>query len=72
MGWAYDKRGGNSHMKEGVMYVVVRSYSGQGASGLFDLMGQREQDVTSPISGVPGCVSYDKLICTGRLFGHRR
>jgi hypothetical protein len=40
------------------MYVVVRSYSGQGASELFDLLGQREQDVTSLIGGVPGFVSY--------------
>jgi hypothetical protein len=44
--------------KGGVMYVVVRSYAGQGASELFDLMGQREEDVKSLISGVPGFVSY--------------
>ena len=40
------------------MYVVVRSYSGQGASELFDLIGQREEDVRNLISGVPGFVSY--------------
>jgi hypothetical protein len=40
------------------MYVVVRSYSGQGASELFDVLGQREQDVKSLIGGVPGFVSY--------------
>jgi hypothetical protein len=40
------------------MYVVVRSYSGQGASELFDLLGQREEDVKSLISGVPGFVNY--------------
>jgi hypothetical protein len=40
------------------MYVVVRSYSGQGASELFDLLGQREEDVKSLIGGVPGFVSY--------------
>lgn len=40
------------------MYVVVRSYSGPGASELFDLLGQREQDVTDLIGGVPGFVSY--------------
>ncbi|MDQ6810872.1 MAG: hypothetical protein M3Z95_03100 [Actinomycetota bacterium] len=40
------------------MYVVVRSYSGQGASELFDLLGQREEDVKNLISGVPGFVSY--------------
>ena len=42
----------------GIVYVVVRSYSGQGASDLFDLLGQREQDVKNLISGVPGFVSY--------------
>jgi hypothetical protein len=40
------------------MYVVVRSYSGQGASELFDLLGQREDDVKELIGGVPGFVSY--------------
>jgi hypothetical protein len=40
------------------MYVVVRSYSGEGGSELFDLLGQREEDVKSLISGVPGFVSY--------------
>ena len=40
------------------MYVVVRTYSGQGASELFDLLGQREEDVKSLIGGVPGFVNY--------------
>jgi hypothetical protein len=40
------------------MYAVVRSYSGQGASDLFDLLDQREEEVKSLISGVPGFVSY--------------
>jgi hypothetical protein len=40
------------------MHVVVRTYSGQGASELFDLLGQREEDVKALISGVPGFVSY--------------
>jgi hypothetical protein len=40
------------------MYVVVRSYSGPGASELFDLLGQREQDVKDLIGGVPGFASY--------------
>jgi hypothetical protein len=40
------------------MHVVVRSYSGPGASELFDLLGQREEDVKTLISGVPGFVSY--------------
>lgn len=40
------------------MYAVVRTYSGQGASELFDLLGRREEDVKALISGVPGFVSY--------------
>ena len=40
------------------MYAVVRTYSGQGASELFDLLGQREEDVRSLMTGVEGFVSY--------------
>ena len=40
------------------MHVVVRNYSGQGASELFDLLGQREDDVKELISGVPGFIKY--------------
>ena len=40
------------------MHAVVRTYSGQGASELFDLLGQREEDVKALISGVPGFVNY--------------
>jgi hypothetical protein len=40
------------------MYAVVRTYSGQGASELFDLLGQREEDVKTLISGVSGFVNY--------------
>jgi hypothetical protein len=40
------------------MHVVIRRYSGQGASELFDLLGQREEDVKALITGVPGFVSY--------------
>jgi hypothetical protein len=40
------------------MHAVVRTYSGQGASELFDALGQREEDVKALISGVPGFVSY--------------
>ncbi len=40
------------------MYVVIRSYSGQGAAELFDLLGQREADVRELIGGVPGFVTY--------------
>ena len=40
------------------MHVVVRTYSGQGGSELFDLLEQREQDVKAVLTGVPGFVSY--------------
>jgi hypothetical protein len=40
------------------VYVVIRTYSGQGASELFDLLGQREADVKALIGGVPGFVNY--------------
>jgi len=40
------------------MYAVVRTYSGQGAAELFDLLGQREEDVKALMTGVPGFVSY--------------
>jgi hypothetical protein len=40
------------------MHVVIRRYSGQGVSELFNLIAQREQEVKSLISGVPGFVSY--------------
>ncbi|MFL6133679.1 MAG: hypothetical protein ACJ72A_12785 [Nocardioidaceae bacterium] len=40
------------------MYAVVRTYSGQGAAELFDLLGQREEDVRALMTGVPGFVSY--------------
>jgi hypothetical protein len=40
------------------MYVVARSYSGEGASELFDALAQRESDVRELIGGVPGFVSY--------------
>jgi hypothetical protein len=40
------------------MYAVVRSYSGQGASELFDQLEQRKEEVKDLIGGVPGFVSY--------------
>ena len=43
------------------MHAVVRTYSGQGASELFDLLEQREEDVKALISGVPGFVNYAAL-----------
>ena len=43
------------------MYAVVRTYSGKGATELFDALGQREEDVKALISGVPGFVNYVAL-----------
>jgi hypothetical protein len=40
------------------MYAVVRTYSGQGASELFDQLEQRNDEVKELIGGVPGFVSY--------------
>ena len=40
------------------MYAVVRTYSGQDASEVFDVIAQREADVKALIGGVPGFVSY--------------
>ena len=40
------------------MHVVVRSYSGEGASELFDLLEQRESEIKELIGGVPGFSSY--------------
>jgi hypothetical protein len=40
------------------MHAVVRTYSGQGASELFDLLGQREEEIKELITGVPGFVNY--------------
>jgi hypothetical protein len=40
------------------MYMVVRSYSGQGSSELFDALAEREKDVEALIGAVPGFASY--------------
>jgi hypothetical protein len=47
-----------SRLEEAVMYAVVRSYSGPGASELFDQLEQRNDEVKELIGGVPGFVSY--------------
>ena len=47
-----------SYRRRTHMYVVIRSYSGQGASALFDALAEREDDVRALISGVPGFTSY--------------
>jgi hypothetical protein len=43
------------------MYAVVRTYSGAGASKLFDVLEERTRDVESVIRQVPGLKSYTLL-----------
>jgi len=40
------------------MHVIVRSYSGDGASELFDQLEQKNDEIRELIGGVPGFVSY--------------
>ena len=40
------------------MYVVIRSYSGEDASEVFDLIEERSDEVKALISDVPGFVNY--------------
>jgi hypothetical protein len=40
------------------MYAIVRSYSGEGASELFDQLEQKNDEVRELIGGVDGFVSY--------------
>ena len=58
IGSAYNSSG-HSH-KKGDAYCMPSfgAIPGQGASELFDLLGQREEEVKSLIGGVPGFVSY--------------
>ncbi len=46
------------------MYTVVRQYSGEGASQLFDELESKKGEVESLIRGVPGLVSYTLLRTT--------
>ena len=46
------------------MHAVIRTYSGQGAKELFDLLEKRKSDVESLIRSVKGFVSYS-LVRTG-------
>jgi hypothetical protein len=46
------------HRRSRIMHVVVRSYSGSGASEMLETLGQRQSEVEELISGVPGFVSY--------------
>jgi hypothetical protein len=44
------------------MHAVIRTYSGKGASELFEALGQNEDDVKELITGVPGFLSYAALM----------
>lgn len=43
------------------MYAVVRTFSGSGAKGLFDLLENRKSEVDAAMRCVPGLVSYTLL-----------
>ena len=47
------------------MYVVIRTYSGQGGSELFDALTERAEDVRDVISTVPGFTSYEAFRTDG-------
>jgi hypothetical protein len=47
-----------SHLERSHNHTVIRSYSGEGATELFDALEQRENDVRKIIASVPGFVSY--------------
>jgi hypothetical protein len=42
----------------GPVHIVIRSYSGESASALFDALEQRSEEVKELINTVPGFVSY--------------
>jgi hypothetical protein len=46
------------------MYMVIRSYSGQGASELFDALAERSEDVKAIISTVPGSPATKRSAAT--------
>jgi len=43
------------------MYVVIRSYSGEAGSEIFDLIEERTGEVGALMSEVPGFVSYTAI-----------
>jgi len=47
------------------MHVVIRSYSGPGASDLFDFLAENEDDVKGLIGTVPGFISYSAIRSNG-------
>jgi len=47
------------------MHAAVRTYSGSGASALFDLLERRKEEVESLIRGVSGFVAYTLIRTDG-------
>ena len=47
------------------MHVMIRSYSGQGASNLFDALATRQDEVKSLMGSVPGFISYSAFRADG-------
>lgn len=43
------------------MHAVIRSYSGEGASTVFDLVEQGADDVRELLGSIPGFVSYTAI-----------
>ena len=46
------------------MHTVIRSYSGSGATALFDILEERKEEVESLIRAVTGFVSYSLVRTT--------
>lgn len=40
------------------MHTVIRTYSGSGASELFDVLEKHTAEIESLMRSIPGCVSY--------------
>ena len=47
------------------MHAVVRSYSGEGASMVFDLVEENADEVKSLLGSIPGFVSYTAIRTAG-------
>jgi hypothetical protein len=48
-------------MGDTTMHAMIRSYSGEGATELFDLLLAKKDEVRRLLSGVTGLVSYDLM-----------
>lgn len=41
------------------MYAVIRTYTGSGASSLFDRLEERKSDITAVMQSIRGFIAYD-------------